>query len=100
MTDLARAVRTVVERCLAVAPGEDVVVVADDATLDIGEALRVAARSAGGDAVLALMTAREMDGTDPPPTVAAALAACDVYIAPTSRSISHTPASKRASEAG
>ena len=32
--------------------------------------------------------------------MAAALAACDVFIAPTSRSLSHTEARKRASEAG
>jgi leucyl aminopeptidase (aminopeptidase T) len=32
--------------------------------------------------------------------VAAALAACDVFIAPTARSLSHTQARKRASEAG
>lgn len=100
MGDLARAVETVVRRCLAVGPGEDVLVVGDDATLDIAGALRDAARAAGADAVLATMAPRAIDGTDPPPTVAAALAACDVYIAPTSRSISHTPARKAASEAG
>jgi leucyl aminopeptidase (aminopeptidase T) len=46
------------------------------------------------------MDERENDGTEPPPTIAAALAACDVFIAPTSRSLSHTQARKRASEAG
>ena len=83
---------TVITRCLAVKPGEDVLVVADDATVDIAEALRNAAEAAGGDTVLATMLPRAIDGTDPPPTVAAALAACDVFVAPTSRSISHTPA--------
>ena len=46
------------------------------------------------------MDERATDGTEPPPAVAAALAACDVFIAPTSRSLSHTPARKRASDAG
>ena len=46
------------------------------------------------------MDERATDGTEPPPPVAAALAACDVFIAPTSRSLSHTSARKRASEAG
>jgi leucyl aminopeptidase (aminopeptidase T) len=100
MADLSRAVETVVSRCLAVQPGDDVVVVADRETRAIGEALRDGAQEAGGDAVLAIMEPRVIDGTDPPPTVAAALAACDVFIAPTSRSISHTPARKRASDAG
>jgi leucyl aminopeptidase (aminopeptidase T) len=98
--DLGPAVDTVVNRCLAVKPGEDALVVADPGTLSIGEALRDSAREAGADVVLAVMDEREVDGTEPPPTVAAALAACDVFIAPTTRSISHTVARKRASEAG
>ena len=76
------------------------VVVADAATLPLGEALRAAAARAGGDAVLCLMEERATDGAEPPPPVAAALAACDVFIAPTSRSLSHTAARKRASDAG
>jgi leucyl aminopeptidase (aminopeptidase T) len=100
MPDLGPAVDTVVNRCLAVMPGEQVLVVADPGTRAIGEPLRDAARDAGADAVLAIMDEREVDGTEPPPTVAGALAACDVFIAPTTRSISHTVARKQANEAG
>src|SRR5262245_40710408 len=100
MPDLGPAVDSIINRCLAVKPGEDVVVVADPGTRAIGEALRVAARTAGADAGLAIMDEREVDGTEPPPPVAGALAACDVFIAPTTRSISHTVARKRATEAG
>jgi leucyl aminopeptidase (aminopeptidase T) len=46
------------------------------------------------------MEPREVDGQEPPPTVAAALAAATVFIAPTLRSLSHTRARKAASEAG
>jgi leucyl aminopeptidase (aminopeptidase T) len=77
-----------------------VLVVADPGTRTIGEALRDEARNAGADAVLAVMDEREVDGTEPPRTVAGALAASDVFIAPTTRSISHTVARKRANEAG
>ncbi len=100
MPDLGPAVSTVVRRCLAIKPGEDVLVIVDDATLPIGEALRAEAREAGADAVLAVMEERATDGTDPARPIAGALLACDVYIAPTTRSISHTPARKRATEAG
>jgi leucyl aminopeptidase (aminopeptidase T) len=100
MPDLGPAVTTVVRGCLNVAAGEDVLVIVDRATRDIGEALRSEAAAAGGDAVLAVMDERENDGTEPPRTIAAALAASDVFIAPTSRSLSHTTARKRASEAG
>lgn len=100
MLDLGPAVSTVVNRCLAVSPGEDVLVVADPGTRTIGEALRDEARTAGTDSVLAIMDERKVDGTEPPRPVAGALAACDVFIAPTTRSISHTVARKRATEAG
>ena len=100
MSELAPAVSTVVRRCLAVKPGEEVLVIVDPATRAIGEALRGEAAAAGGDAVLAVMDERATDGTEPPRSIAAALKDCDVFIAPTSRSLSHTMARKRASEAG
>jgi aminopeptidase len=100
MADLREATETVVRRCLAVKPDEEVLVIADARTREIGEALRDQAASAGADAVLALMDAREMDGNEPPRSVAAALGGCDVFIAPTTRSLSHTVARKRATDAG
>jgi leucyl aminopeptidase (aminopeptidase T) len=100
MTDLAPAVRTVIHKCLGVKEGENVVVVVDRETRTIGEALRDEAAAAGGDAVLIVMDERASHGTEPPPPVAAALEACDVFIAPTSRSLSHTSARKRATDAG
>jgi len=100
MTDLDRAVQTVVRRCLAVQPDEDVVVAVDEPLQDLGERLRRAAQQSGADAVLTVMSPRATDGSEPPAPVAEALAACDVFIAPASRSLSHTLARKRASEAG
>jgi leucyl aminopeptidase (aminopeptidase T) len=100
MPDLSQAVNTVVRQCLTVQPGEDVLVIVDGATREIGEVLRAEAASVGADAVLAVMDERATDGTEPPPPLAAALSACDVFIAPTSRSLSHTMARKRASDAG
>lgn len=100
MPDLGPAVSTVVRRCLQVRPGEDVLVIVDAGTRAVGEALRAEAAAAGADAVLAVMDERATDGTEPPPTIAAALKACDVFIAPTSRSLSHTTARRQASDAG
>jgi leucyl aminopeptidase (aminopeptidase T) len=77
-----------------------VLIVSDRGTRSIGEALREGARNVGAEAVLAVMDEREVDGNEPPPTVAGALAASDVFIAPTSRSLSHTTARKRATDAG
>jgi leucyl aminopeptidase (aminopeptidase T) len=100
MSDLVPAVQTVVRRCLAVQPGEDVLVVVDPATRTIGEALREESAAAGGEATLILMDERATDGSEPPAPVAAALAACGVFIAPTTRSLSHTSARKRATDHG
>jgi leucyl aminopeptidase (aminopeptidase T) len=100
MPDLRQATETVIRRCLAVRPDEEVLVIADGGTRAIGEALRDEASSVGADAVLTLMDARKIDGTEPPRSVAAALSDCDVFIAPTSASLSHTGARKRATDAG
>src|SRR4051794_18482543 len=99
-SDLDRAVQTVVRRCLDIQPDEDVVVVTDEPLQDLGERLRTAAQQAGADAVLTVMSPRATDGSEPPAPVAEALAASDVFIAPASRSLSHTLARKRASETG
>jgi leucyl aminopeptidase (aminopeptidase T) len=100
MADLGPAVETVVRRCLAIRGGEDVLVITDAGTRMIGEALRAEASSVGADAVLAVMNERENDGREPPRSVAGALVACDVFIAPTTRSLSHTTARKRATDSG
>lgn len=100
MADLGAAVRTVVHQCLRVRPGERVVVVADPPSLAVGEALRDEAAAAQADAVLVLMDARAEDGAEPPAPVAAAMRAADVFIAPTSRSLSHTRARREACAAG
>jgi len=100
MSDLERAVDTIITDCLGVAAGEDVLVVVDGETRELGDALRGRAAAAGADAVLALMDERADNGTEPPPPVAAALAAADVFVAPTAKSLSHTRARKAASDAG
>jgi leucyl aminopeptidase (aminopeptidase T) len=97
---LDRALGTVVERCLAIRSGEDVLVVADPTSRELAEAMREAAAARGADATLALMDERATDGTEPPPPIAAALGACDVFLAPTTRSLSHTTARKAASDKG
>ena len=100
MSDLERAVETVVGPCLGVAPGEEVVIVADPTTERIAAALRAAAARRGAEPLLCLMEPRSVDGEEPPAAVAAALAAASVFIAPTARSLSHTRARKAATERG
>ena len=100
MPDLSQAVDTTLRRCLAVTAGEDVVVIVDPAKRAIGEALRAGAATLGADAALMVMDERADHGTEPAAPVAAAMAACDVFIAPTVKSLSHTEARRRACDAG
>jgi leucyl aminopeptidase (aminopeptidase T) len=85
---------------LGIQPGEDALVVVDPGTKAIGETLRERAGERGADAVLMVMDERATNGTEPPPPIVAALRACEVYIAATTRSLSHTSARKRATDAG
>jgi len=80
--------------------GEEVLVVCNPATQHLGERLREEAADAGGEAVVAVMTERASHAGEPPRTVADAMAAADVLLAPTVQSLSHTAARKRASENG
>ena len=97
---LQTAVDTVLQDCLGVKAGEIVLVVTDPRKRSIAEALVERARSLKAEVVLVEMSERQTHGTEPPPPIAAALLECDVYIAPTSKSISHTEARKQATDKG
>ena len=49
---------------------------------------------------MAVISERPSHGAEPPRTVAEAMAAADVILAPTVQSLSHTAARKRATDAG
>ncbi|MDQ3067096.1 MAG: aminopeptidase, partial [Actinomycetota bacterium] len=68
--DLDRAVATVVERCLGVTAGEEVLVVADSDRADLGRALHEAVLAAGGDGALVVVAPDARRGTEPPRSVA------------------------------
>ncbi|MDQ3939998.1 MAG: aminopeptidase, partial [Actinomycetota bacterium] len=91
---------TVLEDCLGVTDGESVLIVTDPRKRAIAEALVARARELGCETVLMEMSEREQHGVEPPPQVAAAMLACDVLIAPTSKSISHTEARYAATQKG
>lgn len=100
MSDLDQAVKAVIEDCLAVKPGEDVLVLCNPATEDLAERLRLGAESVGAEAVLTMMAERNQHGEEPPASVAAAMLAADVLLVPTVQSLSHTAARKAATDAG
>ena len=98
--ELDRAVKTVVRQCMGISPGEDVLVVCNPVTEEIGALMRIEAQGDGADATLAVISERDSAAAEPPRAVAAAMAAADVVLAATIQSLSHTEARKVASEAG
>jgi leucyl aminopeptidase (aminopeptidase T) len=102
MTDdeLRDAAETAVGQCMAIEPDESCVVVTDDKRLSIGEALYDAASDVTDDATLLRYPPGNQHGEEPPAAVAAAMAAADVFLAPTTKSLSHTRARSEACESG
>jgi len=98
--DLLETARIVVTTCLDVNPGEQVMVITDSETGEIGHALWLAAQEITGKAVLCHIVPGRVHGEEPPAHIGAALEACDVAIMATSKSLSHTEARKKACSKG
>ncbi|MGB7589067.1 MAG: aminopeptidase [Solirubrobacterales bacterium] len=81
-------------------PSENVLVICNPITEELGALLRIHAQGDGGEATLMVISERESHSAELPPPVAAAMVAADLVIAPTMRSISYTAACKAATEAG
>jgi len=85
---------------LAVKEGEQVLVVTDTGKTRIAEALAYASRAVGAEVSVIVMLPRERSGVEPPKPVAEAMMGADVIFMPTTRSLTHTEARRRATEAG
>jgi leucyl aminopeptidase (aminopeptidase T) len=98
---MAEGAITIVRTCAAVTAGEQVLIVTDVAVpAEVADALAVAAAAAGGTPVTVTMPRPDRPGAEPPPVVAAAMKEAAVILAPTSLSIFHTEAARRACTAG
>ena len=98
-TSLAAA-ETAISQCMALGSEESCVIVTDDSTRPIGEALYRAASEITEEVLLARYPPGSQHGAEPPAPVATAMRAADVALCPTSKSLSHTRARTDATEAG
>ena len=92
--------RLVLSTSAALRTGEKVLVVVDEGTRPVGEAFLAAAKELRADPVLIEIRARAADGDDPPEPVGAAMAASDLVLLATTRSLTHTHARRSATRAG
>lgn len=100
MTNLDRSLAIAFRDCLAVKPHETVLVVTDDAKVELGVKFYQAARQYAKEALLAVMPVRANNGQEPPRVIDDMMPGADVIFFVTTRSLSHTQARKRASAAG
>lgn len=98
--DLRTAADNALRSCMAVRPGDTVLVVTDARISPVGEALYQAAEALGAVATLLQMPVAEASGAEPPAPVAAAMAAAQVSLCATARSLTHTAARRAACAAG
>lgn len=98
--ELYSACEIALRDCMGVKRGETVLIVADEPERNIGVHLWVKAKELGAEAIYMEMLPREIHGQEPPKSVAEAMKSADVVLAPTSKSITHTLAKKKACEKG
>ena len=98
--DLREAAKTALTQCLNLGSEETCLIVTDDKRKRIGETLYAEASAIIDDPVIVRYPPGPQHGAEPPEPVAAALDAADVFLAPTTKSISHTRARGDACENG
>lgn len=100
MDQLAISATIALRDCMKAQEGESVLVVTDDAKLEIGSAIYEAAIRLGAKPVLMVMPPRTRNGEEPPASVSEAMKRADVVLCPTSKSLSHTNARHEACKHG
>jgi leucyl aminopeptidase (aminopeptidase T) len=99
--ELQRCARVALEKCVALRPGERVLVVTDTMReQSVAQALVAAAWAAGSEAVLTVIPTRRMAPQEPPACVKSAMQATEVIFLYTTYSLSHSSARVAAQKAG
>lgn len=100
MRSLFHGARIVLETCMGVKRSETVLIITDHPKLKIAESLADVSREMGAETTLICMPLRTHHGGEPPDLVALAMRSFDVVVAPTTYSLTHTQARRRANESG
>lgn len=90
----------VLKACLNIRKKEIVLIVTDDNKLEVAAEIESAARQLSDEVLVVKMKPRSHHAEEPPSAVAQAMKNSDVVIAPTTMSLTHTDARKKACETG
>jgi len=93
---MTRSALTVVDTCMDVRRGENVLIICDPTTTEIGQALHEAASKRSDRVLLIVMPKGRHHGEEPPTPVANLMRQQRVVVAPTKYSLTHTKAVRQA----
>ena len=96
MTRYEKGIRTIVHDCLGTKRGERAIVICDRPKRKIGRDLFDALVASGAEAILCEIIPRRQHSEEPPKYVADLLRSADVFLIPTSKSMTHTQARRKA----
>ncbi len=97
---MMRSIKTIIDTCAGIQPGERVVVVTDPETMEVAQAFMNALYERGIETTVAIMPGNSLTGQEPPAAVAGALSESDVMILAVRRSIAHSFAVRDAMKKG
>ena len=97
---MARSAQTVIDTCMDLRRGENILIVCDPTTTDVGQALHDAASQRSDRVLLVVMPKGRHHGEEPPAPVANLMRQQQVVIAPTRYSLTHTKAVRQAIKDG
>ena len=97
---MSRGASKVVNTCMKVQPGEQILIVTELSRLSIAQALATEVYRVGAEPAICIMEPRSQDSEEPPKEIAAAMLASDGFLSVVGKSITHTQAVKSAIAAG
>lgn len=100
MNDLKNAAIIALRDCMNINKNETLLVLTDDKSQSIGNALFEAGKSLAKETTLAVIQERQVNGQEPPKEIAELMGKYDAVICPTRKSLTHTDARRAACEAG
>lgn len=98
--NIEKSSETVLKVCMGLKKGERVLVITDKTKIKIGNSLLKKAQELGAEAKLIIIPVGNVSGEEPPKDVAKKMLDYDIILMPTTESLSHTNARKKACERG
>lgn len=100
LEQVQKAANTALLHCMGAKKHEHILIVVDEPMLELGAIFYREGRRLGLEVMIIQMSMRENHGSEPPKAIAAAMAASDIVLCVTAKSLSHTQARRKANQQG